>query len=267
VCAASQAALVYARTEEGRRALTDPTNGQRKSMLTTAWRTLPPSRLKSAAEDAEASSKAATSEAERSGALAVGECVMWLDAAIRKVEKSNAVGQRRVQRKRELGETSAAGSQPRGSQPSTSGPSTSGPPDALLGPDGVDAPALDPLQAQRRMDQRVKRQKRMAASCNCKNSNCRKGWCVCFQRGQRCTAACKCADCHNAPTTAPDASAVPAAAEAGQEEPERCADCDPPAPAAGAPERAGPEGAASSPSPPVPVPSGVAAIGSASTEQ
>jgi len=34
-------------------------------------------------------------------------------------------------------------------------------------------------------------------TCNCKNSNCQKKYCDCFQNGKSCTSKCKCLNCYN----------------------------------------------------------------------
>jgi hypothetical protein len=34
-------------------------------------------------------------------------------------------------------------------------------------------------------------------TCNCKNSNCKKKYCDCFQNGKNCTSKCKCLNCLN----------------------------------------------------------------------
>ena len=33
--------------------------------------------------------------------------------------------------------------------------------------------------------------------CTCKNTNCMKKYCECYQKKEFCTVACKCQDCHN----------------------------------------------------------------------
>jgi hypothetical protein len=40
--------------------------------------------------------------------------------------------------------------------------------------------------------------------CNCRKSNCLKNYCECHQFGARCTDACKCTDCKNAPSIKPE---------------------------------------------------------------
>jgi len=37
----------------------------------------------------------------------------------------------------------------------------------------------------------------ISRGCNCKNSNCNKKYCECFQNGIECSYKCKCVNCHN----------------------------------------------------------------------
>lgn len=33
--------------------------------------------------------------------------------------------------------------------------------------------------------------------CNCKNSNCKQGYCFCHSNGRKCSKYCRCIDCYN----------------------------------------------------------------------
>ena len=55
---------------------------------------------------------------------------------------------------------------------------------------------LEVIQKNPKAIQKIKRNKK-SWNCRCKNSNCQKNYCDCFQNGKFCSSKCKCIDCLN----------------------------------------------------------------------